>query len=292
MMNSTFPELFAIVRDSIRPPHLQVLTSYVVNRDWERRYNNDAPLYEVDHMPRADRIQGIVIQSSQSMRGTINVVRCRHPDTGEAIEVNWWFTSFCIRSEQDRIPILEFQTRSWIPAGYYPVPIQTNLNEMLSVMARIQEDRLAEIRAREDAASHHQINRYRNDYYESGYSNEYRPIRTPPSIPYRHRRRSISPAIQPPPPPARVIEVQVPVERVVIQNRALPLPKSVGDLLLKDARQGGDSCPIAATPYAQCEKLCVSSCFHIFDAASLAIWQADHTSCPVCRSKIENVVSE
>ena len=291
-MTSTLPDIFAIVRDSIRPPCLQLLVSYVVNHDWNREHR-DLPLYEIDNMPHAELVQGIVGQSGNLGRGTVNTMRCQHPDTRETMEVNWWFTPFYVRSEGlQRIPILEFQTRSWIPAGYVPIPIQANINEMLDLMGRIQEDRLAEIRAREDQASQYNMNRYRNEYFRPQMHNRNQRIRTPPYhvLPFRHRNRSTSPDI--PEPVVRVVEVQVPVERVVVQNKALPLPKSVGDILMQHARAGTDSCPIAATPFAECEKLCISSCFHIFDKASLATWQADHTTCPVCRCKIENVVSE
>ena len=291
-MTSTFPEIFAIVRDAIRPPCLQLLVSYVVNRDWDRQYS-DLPLYEIDNMPHAELVQGIVGQNGNLMRGNVNTIRCQNPDTRERMEVNWWFTPFYVRSEGlQRIPILEFQTRSWIPVGYVPIPIQGNIREILDVLGRIQEDRLAMIRAREDAASQQSMNRYRDEYYQARRYNQDHRIRTPPSIgvPFRNRRRSISPPA--PPPPVRIVEVEVPVERVVIQTKTMPLPKAVGEVLLKDARAGKDTCPIAATPFAECEKLSVSSCFHIFDAASLARWQEDHTSCPVCRCKIENVVSE
>lgn len=293
-MTSTFPELFAIVRDAIRPPCLQLLVSYIANHEYDRNYS-DLPLLEISNMPHAEHIQGIVGQNGNLMRTNVNTMRCRHPDTREALEVNWWFTPFYVRSEnRQRIPILEFQTRSWLPTGYVPIPIEANISEMLNVLGRIQDDRLAMIRAREDAASQQYTNRYRNnDYYEPYRYDSDRNIRTPPSmiIPFRNRGRHRSPS-PPPPPPVRIVEVEVPVERVVVQNRALPLPKSVGDLLMKNARSGSDSCPIAATPFAECEKLSVSSCFHIFESQSLARWQSDHTTCPVCRCKIENVVSE
>jgi hypothetical protein len=86
--------------------------------------------------------------------------------------------------------------------------------------------------------------------------------------------------------------VEVPVERVVVHQKILPLPKGVGDALIRDARASTESCPILQTPFSECRKLAVSSCFHIFDKESLATWQQAHTSCPVCRCKIENVVSE
>jgi hypothetical protein len=78
----------------------------------------------------------------------------------------------------------------------------------------------------------------------------------------------------------------------VTQIRVQPLPKHVGEVLLSAARKGTDSCPIAALTFAECSSLAVSSCFHIFDKESLERWMTTSASCPVCRSKIENVVSE
>jgi hypothetical protein len=80
------------------------------------------------------------------------------------------------------------------------------------------------------------------------------------------------------------------VERIVI--KANTLPKAVGDILLASARKGEDTCPITSTPLASCEKLCVTSCFHVFDNESLLKWNETNDKCPVCRCKIENIVSE
>ena len=296
-MSSSFPEIFAIVRDTIRPPCLQVLMSYRVGHDWDRQYLNQS-LYEVENVPLSERIQGGVSRAQTIPDRNIHVLRCRHSDSGETIQVNWWYTPFYLRSHTNtntRIPILEFQTRAWIPTGYTPIPIQGNINEIMNAMERLQEDRLAEIRAREDSSSQRYINRYMNDFYQPRNQEDDYPhprARTPPSLPYlrRNLRRSLSPTQAPP--PVRVVEVEVPVERVIVQNKALPLPKEIGSILLSHARKGADLCPIAAIPFAECQKISVSSCFHVFDAASLARWQAEHTTCPVCRCKIENVVSE
>jgi hypothetical protein len=79
---------------------------------------------------------------------------------------------------------------------------------------------------------------------------------------------------------------------VVVRTRVQLLPKAVGDVLLANARKGAETCPIAAIPFAECSKICVTSCFHIFDAVSLTRWCENHSNCPICRSKIENVVFE
>ena len=164
-----------------------------------------------------------------------------------------------------------------------PVPINANLNEFMLCMEETQQDRMREIQIREDQNS---VNY--NHYYGSSDENPGRLSR----YLFHHMRREVRPVNTPPRIIERLVEVERPVERVVIQTKALPLPKDIGDILLANARKGQECCPIAATPFAECETLCVSSCFHIFEKASLSRWQEDHTTCPVCRCKIENVVYE
>lgn len=72
----------------------------------------------------------------------------------------------------------------------------------------------------------------------------------------------------------------------------LPLPRHVGDMLIKGAREGKESCPISANLYSECKQLTVTSCFHVFEKLSLATWQREHDTCPVCRMKIVNLVDE
>jgi hypothetical protein len=36
----------------------------------------------------------------------------------------------------------------------------------------------------------------------------------------------------------------------------------------------------------------VTSCFHVFDSEALNRWRQEHTSCPVCRTMITNVVTK
>jgi SUMO ligase MMS21 Smc5/6 complex component len=62
--------------------------------------------------------------------------------------------------------------------------------------------------------------------------------------------------------------------------------------LLQQARSGSESCPIAAQPYSECSTLTVTSCFHIFDKASLERWTQTHDTCPVCRVYLTNRVNE
>jgi hypothetical protein len=194
------------------------------------------------------------------------------------------------------VPLLEFQYRSWIPTGYTPLPIRANLNEVYAILSQIQNEKLAEIRRREDNEAFQAPPRHSSDpYFQPRRYNEHLEDTwwrmAERGVGNHHRSRP-----QTPPPQPRIVEsvrqVEVPVERRVIQHRTLPLPKDIGNQLLGLARKGADACPIAATSFSECEILCITSCFHTFDAASLARWQETHTSCPVCRSKIENVVIE
>lgn len=296
-MTRNFPEFFAILRDGIRSPSLQVLRSYPCdyNRNM-RRTNAYRGYYEVSNIDNVEEFDGRLLPapSAVSRDRTIYLLHTFHPDTAEPLEVYYWFTPYVLEGHRGTIiPLLEFQYRSWIPTGYTPLPIRANLNEVYACLSQIQQERLDEIRRREDNDSIQTPprNYYNIPMFEPRHYND-----DPHERWMQNSRRGSRVQTPPPPPPpvARIIEVPVErvVERIIVQQRVLPLPKDVGNLLLSNARKGADSCPIAATPFSECESLCVSSCFHIFDAASLARWQESHTSCPVCRSKIENVVIE
>ncbi len=299
-MTRNFPNIFAILRDGTRNPCLQILRSYACDYPRNLRRNRNEyhrGYYEISNVDDLSDYDGRLLSDPSNMpRGrTIYTLHTFHPETTEPLEVHYWYTPYALQGYNGVvIPLLEFQYRSWIPTRYIGVPIRANLNEIYTILSQLQQERLAEIRQMEDNGSiqtisprRHHIPMFNNSYYNDDYDNY-------DAMGARYQRSSR--ALTPPPPPPRMIEsvrlVEVPVERVVVQHRILPLPKDVGNLLLSNARKGTDLCPIAATPFSECESICVSSCFHIFDAASLARWQESHTSCPVCRSKIENVVVE
>jgi hypothetical protein len=278
-MPRQIPEYFAILRDGIRAPCLQVLRARACEEDYEYNRHSLRGCYEVVHPRHSDDFRGELIHAPYHTRNdrAIHTLRYLPSEGEEPQEVKFWFTPYVLENHANQvIPLLEFQYRSWIPTGFTPIPLRANLNELYGTLSRIQEERLAEIRHREDNES---IRQRDIPFYQ----------------PNRYYDRPITPVPRPQTPP-RIVEtvrvVEVPVERVVVQQRVLPLPKAVGDALLRDARVSKDACPILQLPFSECETLAVSSCFHIFDKASLTRWQQDHTSCPVCRCKIENVVSE
>lgn len=271
------PQFFAILRDGIRSPCFQMLQTIPCEEEYRYTRNSLHECYEVVNTHPMNEFHGRLIHDPdyrhRNGRGIYTLTYL--PSRGdESQEVKFWFTSYALETQSHGlIPLLEFQYRSWIPTGFTPIPFHGSLNQLYTTLARIQEEKLAEIRRCEDseslrmpdAPSYQPLNRYDR-----------------PSTPLRETTRIIE--------TVRVVEV--PVDRVVVHQRILPLPKAVGDALLRDARVSRDSCPILQTPFSDCDALSVSSCFHIFDKASLMTWQQDHTSCPVCRCKIETIVSE
>jgi len=312
------PEVFAIARISPnRGITFQALKAYVDRRRGEATYDiydnrniDDTRVNIVDvresWIDERHEFQLVRLRNPEFDR-LVHQTRILHPQTRAILDVNFWCLPFALEGQGRQIPVLEFQYRSWIPFSRYILPVnmarsQTSENEFITVIQRIQQDRLHEISAREDDAMIRTLsmrdvpfyppsmNSY-DSHYNSDDEDDRFSVRTRAAGGGRHRRAS-----PPPPPPPRIVErvhrIEVPVERIVVETRVAPLPKAVGDILLSTARKGADSCPIAAVPFSECEALSITSCFHVFDTSSLARWRTDHTSCPVCRSKIENVVVE
>lgn len=314
------PETFAIARTSPnRGLTFQALTSFVDRHREDTSYdvylnrNNQETRVNVVEVrsPYLDErldFHLLRLRNSEYDRA-IHQTRIQHPQTRAVLDVNFWCLPFVLESQGRQIPLLEFQYRSWIPFSQNILPVsmsrsQTSENEFTTVIQRIQQERLHEISAREDDAAirmlsmrdvpfYHPSLSSHDSYYTSDDEYDRRSIRTRAAGGGRHRRMS-----PPPPPPPRLVEVpvervvEVPVERVVVETRVAPLPKAVGEILLTSARKGADTCPIAAVPFSECEGLSITSCFHVFDTSSLSRWRTDHTTCPVCRCKIENVVVE
>lgn len=292
--SNMLPRTFAILRtNAYRGPQVQILKA-----DFNRLQHCYTIKNAEDHSSRntgageSFRIRPV---SQRTLDTGIYSIRFRNPETNAIMDVKYWHLPFILHYQG--IPFLEFQYRSWVPRCSHDIPysMDIGMNEIIRVIERIQEERLASIRTMEDEGGS-----------QPSYAQRYYPLSSPPygdddyddrrfmhdgfvGVNRYRSRRSISP---PPQPEVRIVQVEVPVERIVVQTIQKPLPKSVGDILLANARGGSDSCPIASVPFKDCSKLTVTSCFHIFELESLSRWQENHTTCPVCRAKIENVVSE
>jgi len=286
-----FPPIFAVVRtQALRGPCIQLLQSEARNGySFIQNLRRPEEFFETE----LQRITNYQLDS------TIYTLRYKTEEFNrEAAEVKFWVLPFYYRVRHQRIPVLEFQYRSWIPDNYFPMPIRENTNELLPICERIEMERLYEIRREEDAMHGYPSRgdfswpeRNQDRYFGSRPGRSRYRTPSPRRDSFYSRPRTPSP-IPPPEPEIRVVHVQVPVERIVTQVKCLPIPKQIGLILLDNARKGSDSCPIAATTFAECSKLAVSSCFHIFEKESLDRWMQTSTACPVCRSKIENIVSE
>lgn len=301
---NNFPRTFAVIRaQALRGPCVQILSSTERNG-----YSYIENAQNVDDFLEAQLLR----MESYRLDPTILTLHYKTERyQRERGTVKFWALPFYFRIRNHQIPVLEFQYRSWIPDEYSRIPIRGNTNDLIHVAERIEQERLYEIRRLEDSSvdplydaprfyqpgayggaddwDDRTTNDFRSDYLGAGASRRYPRIQTPPMPPPPPYRTIRS---RPHTPEERVHVVEVAVERIVTQVRPQPIPKHVGDILISNARKGPDSCPIAASTFAECEKLSVSSCFHIFDKESLGRWMETSNSCPVCRCKIENVVSE
>jgi len=314
-----FPELFGVVRiQPYRAPCLQFCTSSVVSRSQPSRtrlfHPSEHMCYRIQNLSADEYtlIDPRAHLSLQFLDQQIRTLSYRTSGTPEVHEVLYWHLPIRIynRETNTLIPILEFQFRSWLPRDYEPFPLNVNLDEpeLKRVLTEINQERLTRIRMDEDAQAGRSlgvdIRRFfgrpfgpdDSDDRDTLPQDELIGLRGPRTPPLRRARRMAS---SPPPilpvreePEIRVMEVRVPVERVVIQTRASTLPTPVGRVLLDHARKGTETCPIAASPFSECHSLSVTSCFHVFDTHSLQRWRESHTTCPVCRSEVVNVVSE
>ncbi len=312
------PERFAILRtNGYRGPSFQLLQSRFVNHTMERRSDSlrsrhDAYRFNVVDDISSEYYREYEVQEDRNyeIHSRIFKIRYQHPETRAILETTFWLLPFLLVDQGDRIPLLEFHTRSWIPRTTYsfPVIIPMGISRLLETIENVQREVLHEIRHREDeqsggmdirsffSSSSRSSSRYppEEHLYGDDDQDDRFSVQTQfvGAIPDRRSQRY---RVSPPPSP-RLVEsvriVEVPVERVIVQTRVAPIPKNVGDILLANARAGTDACPIASTPFSECTQLCITSCFHVFDFENLNRWRQDHTSCPVCRTKIENVVSE
>lgn len=304
-----FPQLFGIVRTyPMRPPSLQFFRAELGHPRPPRsmRSLHDDDFYIIRAAPPHVQVEidSDVGLNRRSLDTGIYTLRYKHPRTNQIDEVYSWSLPFTVyfRGSRELIPILEFQYRSWIPVdANWSLEIPMTPREVMNILSEVNRLRTEEIRRMEDQEEVQTVwgGRGRTPVgFGAGHGPDDwddRVTGNPDEFVGAGGRRRTH-ARTPTPPSIRsaptVIErvVERLVERVVVQSQ--PLPKPVGDLLLSTARKGPDSCPITAVPFPECESLSVTSCFHVFDTRSLTRWRESHTTCPVCRSAIQNIVSE
>jgi len=215
----TFPDLFAVLRtQNYRQPCFQVLQSNSTSRS--RHEQEHYTIANLDEMSLDNlSVHRMGIRRTQ-VDTHIYRLRYKHPVFNDVQEVNYWYIPYVLGTHC-RIPIIEFQYRSWLPTHYHPTEIQMNVAELMDVFSVIQQERLEQIRRMEDGPRWQVplISQYWGpDDHDDRITQD-----TSMFVGARTRRRSFVRTPTPPPPrQQRVIErivervVEVPVERVVV----------------------------------------------------------------------------
>ena len=61
-----------------------------------------------------------------------------------------------------------------------------------------------------------------------------------------------------------------------------PVQKRVADIMIAHAIQSKETCPITMEPIDSAS-ICVSPCYHCFQAEAIRTWLSTESTCPVCR---------
>lgn len=303
MSHSQIPHLFAVVRtQSIRGPSFQFLEAHRIRqRDHSSIYTISSPQYDLEDNA------GVYEENTDAPRG-IHILRyysARAADgRTEVVEHKFWYLPFILRHRNEIVPIIEFQYKSWLPPNFHRVAIRGNPHRFMRMYEDMTIHMMDRLREEEDQIGRriHNTNTHFYDYHfrrsveEDDFEENIFPVlRTPPRT-RRHRYNDVTTTTTSSRRGAGVEPTNtVETVRVLVtetQYQALPLPKPVATLILANARQGEDNCPISATPYKDCSKLAVCSCFHVFDSESIEKWKAERNICPVCRTNIVNLVTE
>lgn len=273
---------------SARGPYWQFFESTYYNND--HSYKIVTPSWESDITSVDD--SGILPFQENAVR----FARIRLPN-GAIRQIVFWFAPILLDTGvKDRVPVIDFNFKAWLPRPTRRIhapytnhitqtldALQTRYSSISSSVSYIATDDepLSEVPVRPPTPPRQRSRSSTPPQTDS--DDETQSIMTVyPSFnePWVGSPRRLEFPPLPPSPPAS--EARMP----------LPIPEHVGTLLIADARKSNDSCPISAIPYSEITQLAVTSCFHIFDCQSLNHWRQEHSSCPVCRTTIANVVTK
>jgi hypothetical protein len=312
---------FSVLRravDNRRPPSFQMLFAQIHNWGEYHRVEN------VDWV-RVDEVYPVIRQPDSEIDENIYTLRIRRPGWPHTQVFKFWRLPFYFMRNGARIPVLDFQYTSWIPNGYVPIPIPAEGREsIVDFMNEIKQQRCNQITNPGGPVLVPRVE-VDNDILQRTPTRDTQSPILGGAPPRRRRRGRMQDeqndvmaanlltllneervAARPPnldiPPPNGEDDFSdlpdlisftpnVPTHHVQIIKEPLTLPKHVGDLILADARRGNQDCPIAAVSFRECSELTVTSCFHVFDCRSLGVWLEEHNTCPVCRTRIVNVIN-
>lgn len=74
-----------------------------------------------------------------------------------------------------------------------------------------------------------------------------------------------------------------------LKKNTSPIPAFVAELIKKDAIAKKDSCSISMNRFEECDRLAVTSCYHLFDHPSLCMWLKRNDTCPLCNTVITSM---
>ena len=77
--------------------------------------------------------------------------------------------------------------------------------------------------------------------------------------------------------------LDIPSPQVQRQRRTHTIPKRIAQIILEDAVNKGESCPITMDDIS-IDNCMITSCFHIFDGPALTTWLTKKAECPVCKA--------
>lgn len=265
-----FPETFAICRKqtSRGGPYWQLFQANKV----QHHYEISTPGWERS----VTQVHETFIQPSESLR-PMNVW-CKIAN-GAVREYIYWYLPIYVMVENENIPVIDFSYKAWLSRPTHRIPL-TNRDSILR-MSNAFEQRSMSYQLPTDQNT---LNRFTEA-----------PMRSP--TPPRRRESEVDTTTNvntsPPGGDPRFFNFQdISVAATSQNTRPLPIPDIVGSLLIRDAREGKESCPITATPYSELDSLSATSCFHVFDTESIKRWFTDQRSCPICRTTITNMITK
>jgi len=94
----------------------------------------------------------------------------------------------------------------------------------------------------------------------------------------------VAPAPPAPPAPHPPAESRVP-------QPCAPIPGFVARLIKAEAIRKKESCPISTIPFEEGMEICMTPCFHLFEADAIQRWMRIKENCPVCKQDVAELVA-
>jgi hypothetical protein len=302
MASFRFPELFGVVKTQANPRCIHIL------RAVRARIGPDE-FYEVMTFNNADVFLTLpLIEDNRSeLDRTIRVVN-RQNIADQIIGERCWLLPFHYNYNGHHVPIYDFQYRSWLPNGNHNIPFPSLEYEtrMVHIVNNTCSQRLEQINghvvhvqtplstvvSRGPSPPPMALNP------SSGADASPNPMVTPPRFPrlnlndLLNAARHVENHYEDDDEEDGVYDDMPPLISNQPPQVPLHLPQFVGEMLIARARQSTDVCPIMLGPYADAQRLAVTSCFHVFDAMGMDNLLERGDNCPVCRANIVNTVYE